>query len=143
MDSLVAVAEERSRERLSANPSLSLRPQPWTRSHPLSLSFTAAEEPHRGLTCHVRQSEPAPSRCRPALSRLSRFAAFRQACRTLCAMFAISKVHKLEIAIAISTAFFVVEIVVGFRQNSLVLIADAFHVVSGAYNPPILLYQPS
>ncbi|BGO99981.1 putative Zinc/cadmium resistance protein (putative) [Rhodotorula toruloides] len=45
-------------------------------------------------------------------------------------MFALSKARKLEIAIGISTAFFVVEIVVGFRQNSLVLIADAFHVVS-------------
>ncbi|BGP26648.1 hypothetical protein JCM10295v2_005601 [Rhodotorula toruloides] len=45
-------------------------------------------------------------------------------------MFAIPKARKVEIAIGISTAFFVVEIVVGFRQNSLVLIADAFHVVS-------------
>ncbi|KAK4331282.1 putative Zinc/cadmium resistance protein (putative) [Rhodotorula toruloides] len=47
-------------------------------------------------------------------------------------MFALSKARKLEIAIGISTAFFVVEIVVGFRQNSLVLIADAFHVTSSA-----------
>jgi hypothetical protein len=37
---------------------------------------------------------------------------------------------KIYSAIAISSAFFIVEIVLGFRQRSLALVADAFHVAS-------------
>lgn len=37
---------------------------------------------------------------------------------------------KIWSAIAISSAFFLVEIVLGFRQRSLALVADAFHVAS-------------
>lgn len=37
---------------------------------------------------------------------------------------------KIWSAIGISTAFFIVEIVLGFRQRSLALVADAFHVAS-------------
>ncbi|KAK9893811.1 cation efflux protein [Cystobasidium minutum MCA 4210] len=37
---------------------------------------------------------------------------------------------KIWCAIGISTAFFIVEIVLGFRQRSLALVADAFHVAS-------------
>lgn len=37
---------------------------------------------------------------------------------------------KIWSAIAISSAFFLVEIIIGFRQRSLALVADAFHVAS-------------
>lgn len=47
------------------------------------------------------------------------------------AMVHLSKAAKLQSAIAISSAFFIVEVVVGFRQRSLALVADAFHVASG------------
>lgn len=41
-----------------------------------------------------------------------------------------SREHKLMIVICISASFFLLEIVVGFRQHSLALVADAFHVCS-------------
>lgn len=42
----------------------------------------------------------------------------------------LSRAGKLYFAIAVSSAFFIVEIVIGFRQRSLALVADAFHVAS-------------
>ncbi|RSH87370.1 hypothetical protein EHS25_003279 [Saitozyma podzolica] len=39
----------------------------------------------------------------------------------------ISRVHKLEAVLAISIAFFLVEISIGFKTGALALIADAFH----------------
>ncbi|KAL8970851.1 MAG: hypothetical protein Q9183_001332, partial [Haloplaca sp. 2 TL-2023] len=46
------------------------------------------------------------------------------------ACFKLSRTKRLSAIIAISSAFFVVEIAVGFRTRSLALIADAFHYLS-------------
>ncbi|EIN11832.1 cation efflux protein [Punctularia strigosozonata HHB-11173 SS5] len=42
----------------------------------------------------------------------------------------LSKENRIATVIAISSAFFLVEIVIGFRNHSLALVADAFHVAS-------------
>jgi zinc transporter 1 len=41
------------------------------------------------------------------------------------------KATKLSVAIGISLSFFFVELVIGIRQGSLALVADAFHIASG------------
>jgi zinc transporter 1 len=41
-----------------------------------------------------------------------------------------SKEHRIQAVIAISASFFILELVIGFRERSLALVADAFHVAS-------------
>jgi hypothetical protein len=43
---------------------------------------------------------------------------------------ALSKEHRVMVAMAMSTLFFLTELIVGFRNHSLVLVADAFHQIS-------------
>ena len=47
--------------------------------------------------------------------------------------FRLTRLQKLYAVTIISTIFSIVEIVLGFRQRSLVLIADAFHVTSDLF----------
>jgi len=50
----------------------------------------------------------------------------------------LSKATKMLILLGIDTAFFLVEIVVGYSVHSLALVADAFHMVQTPFR-----YQPS
>lgn len=45
-------------------------------------------------------------------------------------MFSLAKEQRVSIVIAISFSFLVLELVIGFRNHSLALVADAFHVTS-------------
>jgi Co/Zn/Cd efflux system component len=45
-------------------------------------------------------------------------------------MFSPSKERRIATVIVISSAFFLVELIIGFRNHSLALVADAFHVAS-------------
>jgi Co/Zn/Cd efflux system component len=53
---------------------------------------------------------------------------------------ALSKEHRVVVAMAMSTLFFLIELIVGFRNHSLVLVADAFHVASDLIGFAVALY---
>jgi zinc transporter 1 len=55
-------------------------------------------------------------------------------------MFALSKKQRVSVVMAISTCFFLTELIIGFRNYSLALVADAFHVVSDLIGFAVALY---
>lgn len=52
----------------------------------------------------------------------------------------LSKTQRLVLIIILSSLFFALEVTIGFRQHSLALVADAFHVASDLISFGVALY---
>ena len=55
-------------------------------------------------------------------------------------MYKLTKEIRISLVILISTSFFLLELIIGFRNHSLALVADAFHVASDLIGFGVALY---